>query len=75
MGPTRETINSALAGVNIHDKTELPGMGTLSKSVRKWRNRTLNATAVPLKQIGFDFPESISLHPDGTKFLVHDSGS
>ena len=75
VGPTRDIINSALAEVNIHDKTELPSMGTLSRNVRKWRNLTLNAPAVPLKRTGFNFPESISLHPDGTKFLVHDSGS
>ena len=74
IGSNREIVNLTLNQVDQHTKMQLPGLNVMSRNIRKWRNRVVNAPAIPQNRTGFLIPESISKFPDNSKFLVYDSG-
>ena len=74
IGSSREIVNLTLNHVDQHTKMQLPGLNVMSRNIRKWRNRVVNAPAIPQNRTGFMIPESISTFPDNSKFLMYDSG-
>ena len=74
LGTTREVLNSTLSKVDRDTKMKLPGINIMSRNIRKWRSKAINAPTIPETRTGFTIPQAISVYPDGSKFVVYDSG-
>ena len=64
-----------LASNHTNDvRNHLPNTESIARSIRKWRQKAIGTTAIPVGRTGFDIPESISKFENGTDFINYDSG-
>ena len=71
---TRTVVANAVQGLSLPESAALPDSSSLSRCVRKWRNKNLIVPPNPSSVNGFEIPERYATTMQGDKFLLHDSG-
>ena len=72
---TRTVIGQCLTYLDDNARSQLPKPTTISRQVRKWRQKAEMAPPVPEMRVGFEIPPSYGTIQNGAQFLAYDSGS
>ena len=71
---SRSLIGAACEELENEGRSLMPSTSTLSRNIRRWRQKEEKAPPIPKTRIGYVIPEEFACLQNGERFLLYDSG-
>ena len=71
---SRALVSQAAATLDEATLSQLPSVSTISRNVRKWRQKNANFPTVPMTRTGYAIPEEFTVLDSGERFLQYNAG-